>query len=384
MAAVIDGQEDGKVDNQQTTHFSLCTDELKAAFEQALAVSRTDGQEGNKDLRPTLDLGALVLDTDRKPFRNLILESNISVFDFQSYVFARQMILLLRLANAIVQKSAAIKDTPSDDTDAGIATSARLSNLSQVQSVNLSILAEAIELSKEFIASIAQTVRKDIEDIIKQSNSGHDEEQGVLDAIKDNLTSSWTFSACQCILETTLATPLSKQMEPLLHQLKHKIVFKSSHDEARATNVVHRNDLPARTSSLPSHPLRPESPPQESYSSITSLHAMRLLPPGSRHPGTAELAAQRGELLALERRVLSNIGLRYGGWRGSLADIASMNAIEDDNLEDVKLDDETIHENTAVQDSAGLSKNATSAGIHNCNILTALESRSNFYAAYEV
>ena len=381
LAAVIDGQDDDKVDNQQTTHFSLSTDELKAAFERALTVNRTDG---NKDLRPTLDLGALVLDTDRKPFRNLILENNISVFDFRSYVFARQMILLLRLANAIVQKSAAIKDTPSDDTGAGIATSARLSNLSQAQSVNLSILAEAIELSKEFIASVAQTVRKDIEDIIKQSNSSNDEEQGVLDAIRDNLTSSWTFSACQCILETTLATPLAKQMEPLLRQLKHKVVSKSSHNGDRATNVVHRNDLPARTSSLPSHPVKTESPPEESYSSITSLHAMRLLPPESRHPGTAELAAQRGELLALERRVLSNIGLRYGGWRGSLADIASISAVEEDNLEDVKLDAEPIHEKKAVQDSSGLSKTITSAGIQNCNILTALESRSNFYAAYEV
>ncbi len=381
LAAVIDGQEDDKIDNQQTTHFSLCTDELKAAFEQALTVSRRDDQQ---DLRPSLDLGALVLDTDRKPFRNLILESNISVFDFQSYVFARQMILLLRLANAIIQKSAAIKDTPSNDTDADIATSVRLPNLSQIQSVNLSILAEAIELSKEFIASVAQTVRREIEDIIKQSNSNHDEEQGVLDAIKDNITSSWTFSACQCILETTLATPLSNQMEPLLRQLKHQIVSKPSHDGDQATNVVHRNDLPARTSSLPSNSFRPESPPHESFSSITSVHAMRLLPQGSRHPGTSELAAQRGELLALERRVLSNIGLRYGGWRGSLADIASISAVEEDNLEDVKLDDEPVHENKAVHRSAGLSKTATSAGIHNCSILTALESRSNFYAAYEV
>ena len=384
LAAVIDGQEDDKVDNQQTTHFSLCTDELKAAFEQALTVNRRAGQQGNENIRPTLDLGALVLDTDRKPFRNLILESNISVFDFQSYVFARQMILLLRLANAIVQKSAAIRDTPSNDTDTDIATSAHLSNLSQVNPVNLSILAESIELSKEFIASVAQTVRKDVEDIIKQSNSSHDEEQGVLDAIKDNLTSSWTFSACQCILETTLATPLSEQMEPLLRQLKHKDVSKSSHDGDQATNMVHRNELPTRTSSLPSHPVRPESPPRESFSSVTSLHEMRLLPPGSRHPGTAELAAQRGELLALERRVLSNIGLRYGGWRGSLADLASIPAVEEDNLEDVKLDDEPIHENKAVQDSAGLSNTTTSAGIHNCSILTALESRSNFYAAYEV
>lgn len=384
LASVIDGQENDKGDNQQTTHFSLCTDELKAAFEQAVTVSRADGQQGNKDLRSTMDLGALVLDTDRKPFRNLILESNISVFDFQSYVFARQMILLLRLANAIVQKSAAIKETPSNDTDADIATSARLSNLSQVQSVKLSILAEAIELSKEFIASVAQTVRQDIEDIIKQFKSSHNEEQGVLDAIKDNVTSSWTFSACQCILETTLATPLSQQMEPLLHQLKHKIVSNSSHNGDQANNVVHRNDLPARTSSLPSKPVRPESPPQEGFSSITSLHAIGLSPQGSRHPGTAELAAQRGELLALKRRVLSNIGLRHGGWRGSLADIASISAVEEDNLEVVNLDDEPTHENRAVQDSAGLSKAATSAGIQNCSILTALESRSNFYAAYEV
>ena len=381
LAAVIDGQEEDKVDNQQTTHFSLCTDELKAAFEQALTVNRRNGEQGNENIRHTLDLGAMILDTDRKPFRNLILESNISVFDFQSYVFARQMTLLLRLANATFQKSVAIKETPSNEPDAEIA---HLSNPNQVHSVNLTILAESIELSKEFISSVAQTVRKEIEDIIKQSDSSYDEEPGVLDAIKDNLTSSWTFSACECILGATLAAQLSKQMEPLLRQLKHKTVSKSSHDGDQSTNVVHRNELPARTSSLPSQIARPKSPPQGSFSSITSSDAMRLLPPASRHPGTAELAAQRGELLALERRVLSNIGLRHGGWRGSLADIASIYALEDDNLQDVKLDDESTHENNAVQDSVGHSETATSAGIYNSSILTALESRSDFYAAYEV
>ena len=384
LAAVIDGQEEDKVDNQQTTHFSMCTDELKAAFEQALTVHRRDGEQGNENILPTLDLGAMVLDTDRKPFRNLILESNISVFDFQSYVFARQMTLLLRLANATSQKSVTIKETPSNEPDAEIATSALLSNPSQVHSVNLTILAESIELSKEFIASVAQTVRQEIEDIIKQSNSSRDEERGALDAIKDNLTSSWTFSACECILGATLAVQLSKQMEPLLRQLKHKTVSRSSHDGDQSPNVVYRNELPARTSSLPSQIARPKSPPQESFTSITSSDAMRLLPPGSRHPGTAELAAQQGELLALERRVLSNIGLRHGGWQGSLADIASIYALEEDNLQDVKLNDEPTHENNAVQDSVGHSKTATSAGIYNSSILTALESRSDFYAAYEV
>ena len=384
LASVIDGQDEDKVDNQQTTHFSLCTDELKAAFEQALTVNRGDGETGNENILPTLDLGTMVLDTDRKPFRNLILESNISVFDFQSYVFARQMTLLLRLANATFQISVAIRETPSNEPDAENATSAHLSNPSQVPSVNLTILAESIELSKEFIASVAQTVRKQIEDIIKHSNSSHDEERGVLDAIKDNLTSSWTFSACECILGATLATQLSKQMEPLLRQLKHKTVSKSSNDGDQSTNVVHRDELPTRTSSLPSQASTPKSPPLGSISSMTSNDEMRLLPPGSRQPGTAELAAQRGELLALKRRVLSNIGLRHGGWRGGLADIASIFAVDEDNLEDVKLDDELTHENGAAQDSVGDSTTATSAGIYNSNILTALKSRSDFYVAYEV
>ena len=384
LAAVLDGQEEDKADNQQTTHFSLCTDELKAAFEQALTINRRNGETGNENIRSTLDLGAMVLDTDRKPFRNLILESNISIFDFQSYVFARQMTLLLRLANATFQISAAIRETPSNEPDAENATSAHLFNPGHVPSVNLTTLAESIELSKEFIASVAQTVRKEIEDIIKQSNSSHDEEPGVLDAIKDNLTSSWTFSACECILGATLATQLSKKMEPLLRQLKHKTVSESSNDGDQSTNVVHRDELPTRTSSLPSHASRSKPPPLGSIYSMTSKDEIRLLPPGSRQPGTAELAAQRGELIALERRVLSNIGLRHGGWRGSLADIASISTAEEDDLEDVELDDEPTHEKEAAQDSIGHSTTATSAGIYNSNILEALKSKSDFYAAYEV
>lgn len=394
LRAVIDEQDESGDRNQQTTRFSAYTDEFKAAFEQAVNLNRRDDHgldfptptaphQTNEEAQ-VFDLGSSILDTDRKPFRNLILESNISVFDFQCYVYARQMILLLRLANVLVQKSALIKDTTSNGSDATSAASTHLPSPTNDEFINLLILAESIELSTEFIASITQTVREDIRKAIKQSENSQDADQGIPDTIHDNLTGSWTFSASQCILEITSSSSLSKQLDPLLRQLKPNTGPANSNDGGQATDTGHRDGLPARTSSLPSNAAKPKSLSQETFPSITSLDAVRLLPPGTTHPGTSELAAQRGDLLALARRVLSNIGLRHGGWQASLADVASTLAVPKDEMQDVNLSEDSTQEMTAAEASTIPLTASTTAGICNTQLLSALESSSSFYAAYEV
>ena len=383
LGSVIEGQEGNLDDNQQTSQFSPYTDELKTVAEQAATVKSGSNQQGDEEIDFALDLGASILDTDRKPFRNLILESNISLFDFQSYVFARQMSLLLNLANAVIHKPNTFADKASNGTDADPAISARLSNLAQDSSVNLLVLAEAIELSSEFIASIAQTVRKDFDYALMPSNADHKTDRIILDAIKDNLTGSWTFSACQCILNATSAPSLLKQLDQLSRQFNQNPMNESSHEQGQGTDVTHRNVLPARTSSLPS-PTKVQSLLTRSIPSIDLSDAMWSSPLGSKHPGTAQLAAQRGDLLALQRRVLGNIGLRLRGWQGTLADIATEFAMHQDSMEDVKLDNELADEEGAFEGSGDIPNLSTTAGIRNSSILFALKSRSSFFTAYKV
>ncbi|KAL2041608.1 hypothetical protein N7G274_005392 [Stereocaulon virgatum] len=393
LKAVIDEQDGGGDASEQTTRFSLYTDELKEAFERAINLSRRNdpGLNASPSTAPhkanehtqVLDLGSSILDTDRKPFRNLILESNISVFDFQCYVYARQMTLLLRLANVLVQKSALIKDTASNGSAETHTTKSHLPSPSSDNSINLPILAESIELSTEFIASTTQIVREDIRNAVKRSEMSQYTNPEILDTIHDDLTDSWTFSASQCILEMTSSSSLSKQLDPLLRQLKPNNVPSNENNGGQATDLVHRHDLPNRTSSLPLNAAKPKPLSQEILPSVTSLDAVRLLPPGTTHPGASELAAQRGDLLYLARRVLSSIGFRHGGWRGNLADVASTTEAQDDEMQDIDLEDELKPAKGAAENSIIASSALITAGISDKNLLSALESSKSFYTAYE-
>ena len=395
LRAVIDEQDDSEGGNQQTTRFSPYTDELKAVFEQALKFHQRAEHGLNlptpisfhntsEELAQALDLGTSILDTDRKPFRNLILESIISVFDFKCYVYARQMILLLRLANVLVQKQASIKDSAPNGNDPASTASMQLPTPTDVESVNLLTLAESLELSTEFVASVTRTVREDLKNATKQSDSSLDTDQEVINTIHENLTASWTFSASRCLLEVTATSSLSKQLDPLLRQLKPSSEPVNDKNGGRATDVVHRNDHPTRTSSLPSQVIKSKASAQEAFPSITSLDAMRLLPPAATHPGTTELAAQRGNLLALAKRVLGSLGLRHRGWQGSLADLASTPAAQRDDMQDVNLDEDSAQGKTSADASAPPSRALTTVGVSNKELLVALQSTREFYAAYEV
>ncbi|KAG0265540.1 hypothetical protein BG011_004568 [Mortierella polycephala] len=75
-------------------------DELEASFFQILRdnaltwYGKFGGmQEGDED--------ANLLDLDRKPYRDLIMQNTISVFDFRTYLFARQCNLLFRLRRPV-------------------------------------------------------------------------------------------------------------------------------------------------------------------------------------------------------------------------------------------------------------------------------------------
>ena len=79
---------------EEASLFRGYTQELRNQAEQAIAEAR-ETLVGSENVQVST---TLLLDTERKPYRELILANNISAFDFESYVFARQIALLSRIA----------------------------------------------------------------------------------------------------------------------------------------------------------------------------------------------------------------------------------------------------------------------------------------------
>ncbi|KAF9364317.1 hypothetical protein BGX34_001903 [Mortierella sp. NVP85] len=117
-------------------------DELEASFFQILRdnaltwYGKFGGmQEGDDEANP--------LDLDRKPYRDLIMQNTISVFDFRTYLFGRQCKLLFRLRRPI----------------------------------------EICERARGFVPSFARTVREHVSNLT------------------ENFLESWIYSACMSIVD---------------------------------------------------------------------------------------------------------------------------------------------------------------------------------------
>ena len=391
LNAIVDGQSRWDTTEQQASLFSDCTEDLVEAFKQAERCSKSIGTSW-QEKQHVVDLGARILDTDRKPFRDLILANKISSFDFQSYVFARQVTLLLRLANVAVRNDVltvgAIFEGGSDaHPDVGM----RFLKPNNEDREDLIILAEVAQRASTFISSAATTIRNDIKSGLHSSDNGQSGSDGfshiVHKEIVENLVASWIVSASKCILEATSASSLSTQLEPLLHQLKSSIESSNAENGdwvGSIVNTVHREGLPDRTSSLKAHvSVVPQSPIQESFPSVTSLDAVRLLPPTTSHPGTEELASQRGDLLALARRALSGLGLQHLNRQGGLTDVGQASGANEGEMQEVELKDTTERKAKALEtlDNQGT---PTTAGVCNGTLFSAMQSRNDFYQAFQV
>ncbi|KAI8912338.1 hypothetical protein DFJ77DRAFT_467973 [Powellomyces hirtus] len=75
-------------------------DELEASFFQTLAEQGAPWFAKFGGLEPEDD-SANILELQRKPYRDMIMQNKISIFDFRVYLFARQCQLLFRLRHAV-------------------------------------------------------------------------------------------------------------------------------------------------------------------------------------------------------------------------------------------------------------------------------------------
>ncbi len=364
--------------------FKDCTDDLREAYERA-ANSLQDTPDNSPDSRQErLDLGCLLLDVDRKPFRDLILANTISIFDFQCYVFARQVSLLSRLANADIKD-----DNSSDATETSKIAGPLLAKPSDQEPENLFILAEICQLSLDFITSTAHSVRQDIRASQRVSDEAYDTGLGLKksssDDIMEDLVASWVFSACETILCITAARSLSSQIDPPLRQLKHTARSGRTNKEHASQDMgaTNRKRFPDRSSSLPSH--TPKESIDNSFTSVTFLDAMRLLPPGTPHAGSHELAAQRGDLFGLSRRTLDSLAYHHRGWQGGLTNAALSFGGPGQAMQEVEMSDDSQEESTPSSNTLSQTPYLHQFnGIGNKSLFSALRSREDYYAAHEV
>ncbi|KAL8668749.1 MAG: hypothetical protein Q9168_006635 [Polycauliona sp. 1 TL-2023] len=334
LNSIIEGR--GERD-QHGEHFKDFTDDLSATLKTALQSGESQDrgtpnpatQAGQAvESRPVL--GANILDADRKPFRELILANEISVFDFQCYLFARETSLLLRLANAV--------DSPNFDNGANGASVDVASSAASPESQNLLLLAEVCRRSIDFFSAAGRMIRDDLRSSVHPLSKGHitgsPATLSIFDGPIEDMVASWTYSACQRILDATNVPPLQIVLQPLLRSLKPT-------DEGHTANnnnpdSLPREELPRRTSSLPmsTYALSPDG-----IQSITSLDAVRLLPPASTQTGAQELAAERADLVILKRRVISSVGRRSTNASIKQASLAGPLPLSDSDMEDIPIDE---------------------------------------------
>ena len=387
LGDIVEEQIRAQSSGQRTTRFVESTDDLQQAYTSAIASNQDIEEDPNTSI--DLDLGASILDTERKPFRDLILANDISIFDFQNYVFARQVSLLLRLANA---QSPKWSETDTSTSKPGFkAILNPFTKPNDVEDENLSILADVCRLSLDFIASSAWTIRQDIGASptaeYKRRDGDSSSSELPQEEIVENIVASWTFSASHCILSATFAQSLSLQIDPPLRQLEENPHSEMGHPgniEDTNDSIAQRNHFPHRTSSLSFRSPSTTTPaPREFSASVTSLGALRLFPPGTPHPGAQDLAAHRGDLLSLSRRSLTNLAYRCKGWKAGFNYVQKLSTQQDDSMEEIELSGDSGRQSPITCDASSPNLLAACSGIFNAVLKSGLQSKGRFSALYE-
>ncbi|KAL5002555.1 trafficking protein particle complex subunit 10 [Aspergillus recurvatus] len=350
LDAAIQEQLEGSGEQHGSAFLTYSKDwreRAKAALD-ARADSQSPGDEDEVAPIPDIDPADFPIDPNRKSYREEILSSNISIFDFRTYVFSRQLTLLLRASRA--------PSVVSEDADAY-----QKPGTGKKKPEDLMLLAELCERAAEFISLAARTLRSDLEGGLKEV------EHAAKSEIISNLVSSWAYAAASQILRQTF-TPSLTLPESSLH----------------AVDVSEQmQDVPKRTSSLvmpdnsQSRPGKTEMLPPNALSSVheqPGFEGPKLTP----KTGSEQLASGRGELLQMARRLLEEIAGRCG-WKESWTDLGLLfdERPESGNMAEVDLDDESSKPENEPQSVNILS------GVDLPQLKATLKSRKAFLAHYE-
>lgn len=320
---------------------------LEASMQQSDAERNgSDINSTGDDISMAVDEEHFPLDSAKKPYRDMILANNISIFDFRVYVFSRQLNLLLRAARApFLQRSG--KSAPKAE--------------------DLNLLAEICDRAMEFIILAARTLRYDLESALAESTS--DSGNARKSRVIDNIVSSWTYAASCQILSQTVTSSLTIPDSSLRRT-------RSSTDASAVVAAVAdaRPNVPRRSSSLITSGMSSGRPD----SLVTPAGPNKTVSPKT---GSDDLASGRGELYQLARGILEEIGRRRG-WVQKWDDL---NLLFDEvstvseSFEEVSLDSSDGTKHDSVQQPYA----DITAGIDLPALMAAVTSRKIFYLLFE-
>jgi hypothetical protein len=138
------------------------SEDLYTKAQEILRQSQTDGDAAQDSQNHLHD--DQPISVKKKDYRDMILGNKISIFDFRSYVFARQMSLLLRLGNSQSARSdlaAKLQPHPQqrtvDDSNIGLRSGQQINNTEDLFS-----LSELCSRALNFITFAARLLREDL------------------------------------------------------------------------------------------------------------------------------------------------------------------------------------------------------------------------------
>ena len=377
LQVAIEEQGEKATTSQEAGIFRERTEELQVLAESALSKVNTASSSQKNENTASFSL----LDANSKQYRELILASNISVFDFQTYVFARQMSLLSRMAQHLE------KSTGEPIQESYWVYWVSNTSAASSKSEDMMILAEICRRAVDFITSMGPIIRKDLRTAFKSNQNTDGASLAMRFTVVENIVASWTFSSCQQILTITAPDLLVKQIR-LLSSGPIVPVGSTVPKSTSPRQLTHKSsplpNLPTRTTSLPGHAASIVSPDQENF-----LEDLAVTQKSSLHTeiqtGSCVLAGQRAQLYLTARRILYTLGVRSGwriGWPSSTPTVN----IEESELEEVSIhevdQDAPSHQN--MQGTAQKHDTFSLDGIQDDMLSNAMSSRSSFYSAYQV
>lgn len=371
------------------------TDELKELAQRSVAQVAS----GNMDFadEEAVDLQSsesveieIPIASTKKPYRDLILANNVSVYDFRCYIFARQISLLLRLGNAWSTREELLAKLKEQQESVlhGVAPRAPPPKATD-ESENLSMLAEICRRTLEFIPAVSQVMRRDIVAAMapkakpdgESSPSEPSLDPALLETI-DNIVASFAFSVAQQILAQTstkaLPIPPSTIGSSDAHEPKAAIPEPKTMMHPARSSSLHVRPSAAADRGPPSPGIFPGPGRRASGPEVGGVNSQFL------KAGLENLAARRAELYTLCRNILEECGKRRGwsdGW-DSAPILCETEIVE---FENVSLDDDGAESKLAPKssDATAASTAASLAGIANELLRTALDNKEDFYRLYE-
>ncbi|KAI1074535.1 trafficking protein particle complex subunit 10 [Whalleya microplaca] len=340
-------------------------------------------------IQPKESYDDIPISSTKKPYRDMIVANNVSVFDFRCYVFARQIALLLRLGNAWSTREELLTKLKEqqEGLSHGVAPRAPPPKQKENEHEDLSMLAEICRRTIEFIPAVSQVIRRDLFAALSDTAESDEDdaattvqESPVVTEVVDNLVASFAFSIAQQILAQTSTKALPIPPSTLAPADGHEP--KAAIPEPKT--MMH----PARNSSLrvgtggagAGRPLpSPNVFPSGRRSSTASDQGVSST---FLKVGLEELAARRAELYILSRNILEECGKKRG-WSDGWASVPVVSESTMVDMVDIDLGSDDKPD-TEKETSGPREAIISISGINSKLLSTALDNSEDFYRLYEI